>query len=137
MGTVIRAEISKDNKYYISKHRYYELKHFCMQYDEWVREIEKLNMYGTRRLGDILGDTSFSDPTGRLAERISYYTSRIEMVKEAARKCDVVIGDYILSGVTKGISYDVVNARDHVPCSKDIYYDLYRRFFWILDKLRN
>ena len=30
-----RAEVSKKNKYYISKHRYYELKHFCLQYKEW------------------------------------------------------------------------------------------------------
>ena len=40
-----RNEISVKNKYYISKHRYLELKHFCLQYPEWKRAlsyIEKL-----------------------------------------------------------------------------------------------
>ena len=37
MGTVIRAELSKKNKYWIERHRYYELKHFCMQYPIWKK----------------------------------------------------------------------------------------------------
>lgn len=37
MATVIRAEISEKNKYWIDKHRHYELKHFCLQYPEWKR----------------------------------------------------------------------------------------------------
>ncbi len=35
MATVLRSELSPKNKYYIDKHRYYELKHFCLQYPEW------------------------------------------------------------------------------------------------------
>lgn len=35
MGTTIRAEVSKNNPYYISKNRYYELKYFCLQYKEF------------------------------------------------------------------------------------------------------
>ena len=36
MGTNIRPEISERNPYWISKHRYYELKHFCLQYNGWA-----------------------------------------------------------------------------------------------------
>lgn len=32
MGNIIRAEVSENNPYWIEKHRYYELKHFCLQY---------------------------------------------------------------------------------------------------------
>lgn len=42
MGTVIRAEISKKGKWWISKHRYYELKHYCLQYKEMKEELESL-----------------------------------------------------------------------------------------------
>ena len=35
MSTDIRPEVSVKNKYWISRHRYYELKHFCLQYGEW------------------------------------------------------------------------------------------------------
>ena len=38
-----RAELSKKNPYYISKHRYYELKHFCRQYDEWKRALVRID----------------------------------------------------------------------------------------------
>ena len=37
MATTIRAEISDKNKYYIDKHRHYELKHFCLQYPSWKK----------------------------------------------------------------------------------------------------
>lgn len=40
MGTTIRPEIDRRSKWYISKHRYYELKHFCLQWHEW-REDRK------------------------------------------------------------------------------------------------
>lgn len=37
MATVLRPELSPKNKYHIDKHRYYELKHFCLQYPEWKK----------------------------------------------------------------------------------------------------
>ena len=46
----LRSEISNKSPYYISKHRYLELKHFCLQYPEWKEEINKINWYG--RAGD-------------------------------------------------------------------------------------
>ena len=30
-----RAELSKKNPYHIPRYRYYELKYFCRQYDDW------------------------------------------------------------------------------------------------------
>ena len=35
MATTIRPELSEKNPYWIEKHRYYELKHFCLQYPIW------------------------------------------------------------------------------------------------------
>ena len=43
MGTRIRAELSEKNKYWISRHRYYELKHFCLQYPSWRRTYAALD----------------------------------------------------------------------------------------------
>ena len=37
MATVLRPELSPNNEYHIDKHRYYELKHFCLQYPEWKK----------------------------------------------------------------------------------------------------
>ena len=37
MATILRPELSPKNKYHIDKHRYYEHKHFCLQYTEWKK----------------------------------------------------------------------------------------------------
>lgn len=31
MSTTIRPELSEKNQYWLDKHRYYELKHFCLK----------------------------------------------------------------------------------------------------------
>jgi hypothetical protein len=43
MGTDIRAEVSTKNRYWIDKHRYYELKHFCLQYPQWKKMYASLD----------------------------------------------------------------------------------------------
>ena len=42
MGTTVRPELSKKNRYWISKARYYELKHFCLQYPGWRKAYSEL-----------------------------------------------------------------------------------------------
>ena len=55
MSTVIRSVVSKKNPYYISKHRMLELKHFCMQYEEWRQEYVKLTVLQSYGYGKIPG----------------------------------------------------------------------------------
>ena len=42
MATEIRPELSEKNPYWIGKHRYYELKHFCLQYPIWKKAYNAL-----------------------------------------------------------------------------------------------
>lgn len=37
MRNDMRPELSQKNPYWIGKHRYYELKHFCLQYPIWKK----------------------------------------------------------------------------------------------------
>lgn len=46
MATLIRPELSLNNKYWIDRHRFYELKHFCLQYKSWKKSYEALNELG-------------------------------------------------------------------------------------------
>ena len=46
------------------------------------------------------------------------------------------LGNYILKAVTEGVSYDCLRTRLDMPCCKDAYYNLYRRFFWLLSMER-
>ena len=54
----------------------------------------------------------------------------------AYKLTDSDLADYIIIGVTEGCSYDILKARLDIPCCKDVYYELYRKFFWLLDKER-
>lgn len=138
MATAIRAEISESNKYWIDKHRHYELKHFCLQYPNWKRTYTDFYETGVPvsnadriRLGNLPGD-----PTGNAAVRRAYYKERIELIERAAEDADEELKDYILKAVTEGLSYTQLKSKFNIPCGRDMYYDRYRRFFWILNKER-
>ena len=81
-------------------------------------------------------NSDISDPTARAAEIRLYYTNRIRMIEDSAKQADPFLAGFIVYGVTNGVSYDIMNAKFQLPCSKDAYYVLYRKFFWILDKAR-
>lgn len=138
MATVIRAEISEKNKYWISKHRHYELKHFCLQYPTWKKSYTELDSLGKR------GDDSVyfrvntpSDPTSKCVEMRSVYLERMDLVRRIAFEADPDLASYIFRAVTEGLSYTYLKTKLAIPCGKDMYYDRYRRFFWLLSEARN
>lgn len=42
-----RAELSKKNPYHIPRYRYYELKYFCRQYDDWKKALTLIDGWQT------------------------------------------------------------------------------------------
>ena len=138
MGTTIRAELSNKNPYWIERHRYYELKHFCLQYPIWKKEYAAISEIKSHQSDVIVSSEAqfTSDTTSKCAIEKAYYSKRIDMLERTAKLTDPVLGMYILTGVTEGRSYDNLKAIFNIPCCKDAYYDLYRKFFWLLDKER-
>lgn len=102
MSTTIRPEIDKHNRWHISKHRYYELKHFCLQYHEWR------------------GDKNA-------------YRTLVHATCEAAEPS---LARYIFKAVTEGYSYTYLKTVMNIPCGRSMYFDRYRKFFWLLSKKR-
>ena len=93
-------------------------------------------MLRTAKYNDSVRTKQIIDPTLRIVEMRQLYSSRINLIEETAEKTDTDLSVYILKGITEGLSYDSLRLRFNIPCSKDTYYDRYRRFFWILDKRR-
>lgn len=137
MGTVIRPNISKKNKYWIDKHRHYELKHFCLQYPEWKRAYKDSPNMSLTVYEDIPNNNAIGDPTARQAVRRAQYLERINLIERTAKDADNELHNYILKAVTEGLSYTHLKSKFDIPCGKDLYYDRYRRFFWLLDELRD
>ena len=138
MATVIRPEISTKSKYYIDKHRHYELKHFCLQYPIWKRTYAALldlsivssNLTGMPSSGGL------SDVTAKTAIRRTAYADKIKLVEETAKEADPYLYEYILKAVTEGLSYTYLRTILEIPCGRDMFYDRYRRFFWLLSEAR-
>lgn len=135
MATVLRAELSEKSKYYVEKHRYYELKHFCLQYPEWKKRYLEMDGFGRTGTDEIRTNTP-GDPTSKCVDMRLALLKRLRLIEHTAMDADPDLAEYILMAVTEGLSYPVLKARCDIPCGKDMYYDRYRRFFWLLDNSR-
>lgn len=139
MATNIRAEVSIKNKYHINKHRHYELKHYCLQYPAWKkayldsldRDIPMSMVEGAQDPGGVYNPTSVRDATR------SYYSNKMQTIEQVAKDADLYLWKYILKAVTEGLSYTYLKTKMGIPCGKDMYYDRYRRFFWLLSEVRD
>lgn len=131
-----RAELSKRNKYYISKYRYYELKYFCLQYFDYKRKSNSFNSFSKSNI-DIIRTCEISNPTEQCSEARENYIFKIKAIERASALTDPVLKDYILIGITGNLSYEKLRARTDIPCSKSVYYELYHQFFYILNTILN
>ena len=139
MATLIRPEISRKNKYWIDKHRHYELKHFCLQYPKWKKAYAdlidmsiSLSKFERESKTNIPGD-----PTAQYALQKTYYSERIKLVERIAKATDEDLWWYILRAVTEELSFTYLKTKLDMPCGRDMYYDRYRKFFWLLSGARN
>lgn len=138
MAGNLRPELSKKNKYWIDKNRFYELKYFCLQYPLWKKSYEQLDALRTSSFSLVrTNDGSIRDYVALCAEERTIYLNRMCTIEKAARDADSYLASYILKAVTEGLSYSYLKARLEIPCSRDMYYDRYRRFFWLLDQTKN
>lgn len=141
MGTNIRPEIDKENSYYISKHRYYELLHFCKQYSEWKKERGEI--YSSQIRPFINSEVKAQADTSsveKAALKLSIIDDKIQIFENTLAKVDPLLKIHIFQAVTVGTSYDKMRAKadayDYYICSKNEFYKEYRRFFWMLDQER-
>lgn len=59
------------------------------------------------------------------------------MVTISAHEAAFELEHWLMIGVTKGLTYDKINAADPMPCGRELYYTMYRKFFYILNELRD
>ena len=139
MATVVRPELSEKNKYWIDRHRYYELKHFCLQYLSWKKTYAAIDeLSRTSSVFDRMPSSNIpSDLTAKYAMKKAYYSEKIGLIEKAAMEADRDLYIYILKAVTEGLSFTYLKSKLEIPCSRDMYYDRYRRFFWLLSESRD
>lgn len=139
MPRKIRPEVSERNPYHIPRCRQLELTWFCRQYKAWKKEYAECIVVYSAGSIEIAkpSNKSISDSVGDAGIRAASLKHRLEIIEEAARECDEALGKYIFKGVTEEKSFVELKMLYDLPCEKDLYYKTYRKFFYILDKLRD
>ena len=97
-------------EYILSKHRFYELKHFCLQYCEWKHIYDNAD-----------GWTGKGDTTSRDGIKRADILRNIELIEKCALLIDPIVLDYVID--------------DKLIIPADMRYS-YRKFFWELSKRR-
>lgn len=120
----------------IDHHRFLELKHFCLQYNNWKSIYQEIDGSPMLKFSREKKSEKLFDSTISAVERREEYLQKIELVEKAAELADADLKDYLICAVTTGVSYYGLRCYNRMPACKEKYYSAYRRFFFILDKTR-
>lgn len=123
-------------KYDISTHRFMELYHHCLQYNEWKDELKyKCDTVRSIEVTDMPVTHNNSDATQELAMRRLELSKKCELIEQTAIEADANIYQYILKAVTnEGVSYNYLRTVCGIPCGKNMYYTARKKFFYLLSK---
>lgn len=102
--------------YELPRHRFLELKHFCLQYEQFLRRVKDISARGIR-------DGAF-DPTGERAKELADNMYAIELIETTARETDEGESYKILQAVTRDISIGSIGV------SRELLY----KFYWLLSE---
>lgn len=124
--------------YGISRHRYEELKAFCLQYEEKKAKIHR----------GITSVTNYGMPKSNYknnqlennAIRNVTYQKDCEMIEQAAVAASEELFPYIIKSVTNDLSYRFVEYDEYlgrIPVGKTEFYAKRRLFYYYLDKIKS
>ena len=123
--------------YGISKHRYQELKAFCLQYEEKKNKI-RYGLLAVQSDGQPRAHNTGSQVENQAIENANYQ-KECAMIEEAAVRADPGIWKYILKSVTLDLSYELVEYDEKegkIPMCRNDFYGTRRKFFAILDRMK-
>lgn len=123
-------------KYGISKKRYKELCGFCEQYPEWKLKISNcLSVSGISYSNTPRSKTNaINHPTEDAAIKMERYMSNCKLIEEVAQKVAPNDWKHLIAGICGGKSVTWLIAVDGMNMSKSVFYDLRKKFFFLLDK---
>ena len=125
--------LNKD-KYNISKHRFLEIYHFCMQYGEWKDELHcNLLPAGIDYSKERVQTSPNGDSMDQLVARRIDLQKKCELIEQTAMEADGDIYQYILKGATNEYaSFKYLKMSEGMPCERDMYYDRRLKFYWLM-----
>lgn len=133
----MKNEISKKNPYWIPKHRYLELKNWCMQYQTWVEEYKNWRFISSRAIQAKNIAKPIADPTAGIAFHMANIENRIKLIEDTCREVAPTFYIDLFTSVTTGLSYDKLVVNNPTLPSRSEWYKAHRKFFYILSQKRD
>lgn len=123
-----------EKKYKISKYRFKELYYFCLQYNDWMKEIRENRMLSSIEQGEGKGN-NIGKPTENAGLRNADLTQRVKMIEQTAIEAAPDIYQYILLAVTNAdYTYNYLRMMKGLPCGKNKFYLARRKFYYLLSE---
>lgn len=124
----------KLDKYDISTQRYKELAAFCKQYDEKRLKLQSIHSLQAIQLSDKIQSNTLSDITAKKAIEAVRLRNDIELIETTTKEASKDLHRYILMNVTLEIPYNYLRYTINMPCGRNEFYEVRRKFFYLLDK---
>lgn len=115
----------------ISRHRYRELKEFCLQYNEKKSELE--NIYSSTPSFEG-GSSGIGKPTEQKAIRAMQLRRDVDLIDQCLAEAtpgEEIIRKKLKTNITIGLGYESLG---YVPCGVRQFYEYRKMFFNLLDR---
>ena len=127
--------MSEKSKYYLPKETFLTVVHYCKQYPLWDEELSA--MTDTSKAitydQDRVQVSPDSDPTSDLAVRRIEISKKKDVIDQTAQRVAGNLWNWIILGVCYDRPYYYL-ADKGIPCGKNLYYKLRRRFYYEMAK---
>lgn len=127
-------DLRLSSEYNISRHRYRELKEFCLQYEEKKAELQQIYTSSTVAPEVAVKGGIPGNPTEKKVMRASNLKNEIKVIDDSLFEAcgdDVGLVEFLKKNITLGIGFEALGC---VPCSCRSFYQYRRLFFFLLDK---
>lgn len=134
------VNVRGSSKYRLPSKRVAELKNYCYQYQTWIEALEEIAELSAPVLDGMPRGTDTSDPVARLATARERFARNIRNVDQCIEGCtqDLSLRQAVRVAVTSPrVTFAWLKANGMVHYERDAYYIAVRRFYWLLDKVRD
>lgn len=129
--------LSEKNKYFLPKHTYLACIHYALQYRDWKAELdaERDTRGAIRYDKDRVQTSNDYDSTSETAIRLLNISRKVDNIENCiVDACDGSgLEKYVKLGVCYGFTFFQLQ-ENGIPCGKDLYYQIRKRFYWELSK---
>lgn len=128
---------AESSRYWLPKQKFLTVYHYCLQYPEWEDEYGVLKAstgisgidYDAMPHGNSVGD-----PVSEEAMRLADLDMKMQQVKDAVHEVAPELYRWLLKGVTEDRPYWYLHDVMRMPCGKNQYSEIRRKFYYLMSK---